>query len=415
MTEQANGPDPAVADRDARVQAVMHQSIIVLTACTLGLTVLGVIMVYSAITPGAYQDAGNGGSFRSAGFQTVYAVLGVIAGVVTAIFPLQFYRRYWKWILAAGVLLQVLVFTPLGVAVAGNRNWVALGPVRFQPSEFLKLALIVGLAATVVTVKKPRATAWREIVHEWRWPFFITLLALGSVLAGFDMGTAIIVAMIAVAVLWLGGLSGRFFGVITLLAVLAGALLVAMSPSRLARIGDYFSTLFTMPKGPDPSQADYALWAFGSGGLGGSGLGTGVQKWPGNMAEAQTDFIFAVVGEELGFFGCLVVVLMVLGIGWALLRIARAHPHRFARLLCGGVAMWLCGQALVNMLVVTGLLPVFGVPLPFMSQGGSSVIACLVAVGVALSCALSVPGVRESFRRSPRLASRVRSVVPEEA
>ncbi|KMY23837.1 cell division protein FtsW [Actinobaculum suis] len=396
----------------------MRHSIIMLAVATLVLTVLGLVMVFSAVTPGAMRSAAAGATntFRGVYLQIFYACVGIVVAAILSRFPIEFFRKSWAAFWAGALLLQCLVFSPLGVAVAGNRNWVALGPIRMQPSEFLKLATIIALAATLVNIRGAasvnllRREEWEDIKN-WVWPIAIFLLSAGLVGLGHDMGTVLVFALFTAGMLWLAGMAWQWFAVGGLAGILGTALAIAVSLSRLARVQDFFENIFTLPAGGSPTQADYALWAFGSGGLGGSGLGTGIEKWPGNLAEAQTDFIFAVVGEELGFLGCAAVVILFLMVGISLVRICIHHPSRFAKLTVGGIALWLCGQALANMLVVTSMLPVFGVPLPFMSQGGSSVISCLMAVGVAISAAFSVEGVRASFKQRPHLVKRVVSIV----
>ncbi|MDE1653765.1 FtsW/RodA/SpoVE family cell cycle protein [Actinotignum schaalii] len=408
MRERTEKPQaPSIPEE--RVRNVMHRSILLLVVATSILTLLGLLMVFSAITPGAvraeYEDGPN--LFRSAYLQMAYAAIGTVLAVICARIPLAVFQRLWGLALGFGILLQGLVLTPLGASVAGNRNWIAFGPIRLQPSEFLKLAMVVALAA--VLGRMVQGAHFQ--LSDWSGPIAITGASIGAVLVGGDMGTALIFLLIGVGMFWMAGFPGRYFLISGALGFFLVVVLIFSSRSRITRIQDFFQNLFTLPTGQTPSQADYALWAFGSGGPGGSGLGTGIEKWPGNLAEAHTDFIFAVVGEELGFFGCAVVIVLLGTIGYALLTICMYHPHRFGRFVAGGATLWLCGQAVANMFVVTGLLPVFGVPLPFMSQGGSSVISCLMAVGVCVAAALAVPGVKESFRRSSSLAGRVRAVI----
>ncbi|WP_316932573.1 FtsW/RodA/SpoVE family cell cycle protein [Changpingibacter yushuensis] len=404
-TAVAASPE-APSEKGEQVRAVMYQSIIVLIVVTSVLVVFGVIMVYSATAPESIRDSmynSNVSRFSTANKQLLLAVMGSVIAAAMAFVPMQVYQRLAKILFGLGVLLQLAVFTPLGVNVGGNTNWVGIGGFTLQPSEFLKLATVVILGVELSKVK-PGESDWRKFKIAGGCALFGLIL----IMAGKDMGTGMMYALLCVGMFWLAGLPGKVFAYLGGLGVLAASILVAASRSRLERVISYFQNLFTLPNTSTPSQSDFALWAFGSGGIGGSGLGTGAEKWPGNLAEAQTDFIFAVVGEELGLLGCLVVIALFMVLGWALLRISRYHPSRFARLVSGGVAVWLCGQALANMLVVTGVLPVFGVPLPFISQGGSSVMACVMAVGLVISCARAVPGVKESFRVRGRLASRAR-------
>lgn len=420
----APGREPAAVDRDVR--DAMHQAIALILVSATVLLIIGIVMVYSATAPSAIRYAHANGlptAFNTANGQLMYAAIGVVLTAAAAFVPLRLYERMADAVFVCGILLQLAVLSPLGSAVAGNTNWISLGPIRVQPSEFLKLATILWLAARLGGMRRDD---WRIssflLPTWWPWPAHLrgrytmpvgtgAIAALAAVLAGFDMGTAMVFALICAGIFWLAGMPRRYFMWIGGLGVFGAAVLVAVNPSRLTRIKEYLDTLLSQPDALNPTQADFALWAFGSGGLSGGGLGTGIEKWPGNLAEAQNDFIFAVIGEELGMFGCLVVVAMFIVLGWGLVRICLAHPSRFASLACGGIAVWMCGQAIANMLVVTGVLPVFGVPLPLVSQGGSAVVACLLAVGFAVACAMDAPGVRASFRVPRRLAYRARAVV----
>ena len=422
--EEARKPEPAYPGAVVRDQ--MHQavSLILVSACVL--LVVGVVMVYSATAPAAIRNArlnGEPTTFTTANGQLMYAAIGLVVGAIAIFLPATVFLRASNWIFAGGILLQCAVVTPLGKDVAGNLNWLKIGPFTIQPSEFLKLATIIWVAAHLGRsrtndwgLRSFLVPSWGPWPQSWRGRHKLpvaagAMLALVAVLLGFDMGTAMVFALICAGIFWLAGMPSHYYVIGGALAGFAAAVLVAMNASRLTRIKDYLANLMTLPDSVDPTQSDFALWAFGSGGLSGGGLGTGIEKWPGNLAEAQNDFIFAVIGEELGLFGCLVVIAMFFVLGFGLMKIATYHPSRFARLACGGIAIWMCGQAMANMLVVTGVLPVFGVPLPLISQGGSAVIACLLAVGFAVSCALSAPGVRETFRVRGRLAYRVRAVV----
>lgn len=421
---EARRPEPAYPAEAVRDQMHRAISLILVSACAL--LVIGIVMVYSATAPAAIRNArinGEALAFTTANGQLMYAAIGLAVGAVAVFLPAGVFLRAANWIFAAGIALQCAVVTPLGKDVAGNLNWLKIGPFTIQPSEFLKFATIVWIAAQLGRSRTNDwgihsffMPSWGILPERWRGAHRLPVaagaaLALAAVLLGFDMGTAMVFALICAGIFWLAGMPSHYYVAGGALAGFGAAVLVAMSPSRLTRIKEYLANLASLPDSTDPTQSDFALWAFGSGGLSGRGLGTGIEKWPGNLAEAQNDFIFAVIGEELGLFGCLVVVAMFFVLGFGLMKIATYHPSRFARLACGGIAVWMCGQAMANMLVVTGVFPVFGVPLPLISQGGSAVIACLLAVGFAVSCALSAPGVRESFRVRGRLAHRVRAVV----
>ncbi len=401
-------PERTSDQPDEAVRKVMYQSVVVIVVVTLVVVTLGVVMVYSATTPSGihFSRLGGGSAFTTANKQLLYTVAGIVLAGVVAHIRFPFFRAFSYAIFGAGLILQSLV-VPFGIEIGGNRNWIAIGPIVLQPSEFLKLATIVWLAAVLARVDSENAT-----FKEYAIPAGVgVILGLGDIMLGKDMGTAMMYVLICLGMFWVAGIPARYFLWVGGVGIAVMAGLVAISPSRLARVTSYARNIFTLPDKINPTQSDFALWAFGSGGLSGTGLGTGVEKWPGNLAEAQTDFIFAVIGEELGFFGCIVVVVLFAVLGISLMMMSRHHPSRFACYVCVGVALWICGQGLANMLVVTGVFPVFGVPLPFLSQGGSSMVACLMAVGLALSCALTMPGVRESFRVRANLISHARALL----
>lgn len=391
---------------------LMRRDIFLLIFITFALVAFGVLMVYSATAPSSIQlhvnDPDNYSFFSSANSQLQFALIGIVLCVLTSLIPMRVFRTAAPVILVAGLILQSLVFTSLGHSVAGNTNWISIAGRTLQPSEFLKLALIVFLAYDLAKFKPGVDYKWEYM----KWAGTGALAAIALVLGGGDLGTALIFILIVVGMFWLSGGPTRYLLLAGAGGVLVLAVLVAYRSSRLIRFQQYFSSLFSLPDGKSaPGQIDYAMWAFGSGGFGGTGFGTSREKWPGNMSEAQTDFIFAVVGEEFGFAGSVLLMFAFIALGAVLLHMARIHPDRFARLFITGTAVWLCGQALANMLVVTGLLPVFGLPLPFISLGGSSMLASLLAIGVVLSCAFNIQGVRQSLmaRRSAKRAQAVMS------
>lgn len=394
---------------EAQVRDVMRQSVFTTLVSTFVLLTLGLVMVYSATAPAGIRDAQalSFGAFRTANTHLILSLVGVGIGAVCSFIPLRWYSYLANWLFGLGIVLQILVLTPLGVDVGGNRNWVKIAGVQLQPSELLKVATIVWLAAHLARLRRDQR-GWRDYMV----PTGIgAAAAFICVMLGGDLGTGLIFILIAAGAFWLADMPGKFFVVIGAPVMVMAGFLVAISDSRRTRVLDFAGSLFAMPDSQHPTQPDFALWAFGSGGIGGSGLGTGAEKWPGNLAEAQTDYIFAVVGEELGFGGCVLVICMFLLLAWSLIRVSMNHPSKFGRIVVGLVAIWICGQAFANMLVVTGLLPVFGVPLPFMSQGGTAVIAALLGIGVSVSAMLSVQGVRESFRVHGSIAQGARAVL----
>lgn len=383
---------------EERARDAIRQSILLIITATIILTILGIVMVFSATSVSsismAFVTDDPSLRFYEAQRQLMFAAVGLVLLPISALIPASVYKRLVWPIYVLGILLQLLVLTPLGLGEGGNTNWISLGGIALQPSEFLKLA--AGLWVAVMLGRLTRA----ELSNPKRVLVPAGAGAVGAlvaVLAGQDMGTAIIYVIMFGVAFWIAGIPGRWFAAAGLFVGIAGILLVAFQRSRLNRIVDYFQNVFITPDIHDPTQADYAMWAFGTGGVGGVGLGASREKWN-YLPEAHNDFIFAVIGEELGFFGALAVIVLYVVLGAGLVRIIIHHDTLWVRYFVAMIAMWLVGQAILNMMVVAGVLPVFGVPLPFISQGGSALIACLLAVGVVISAALSQPGVARSLR-----------------
>ncbi|MDO5723493.1 MAG: FtsW/RodA/SpoVE family cell cycle protein [Flaviflexus sp.] len=390
---------------DGRVIALRH-AIILTLAVTSILTIIGVVMVFSAtsVTSLTVAIAHDNPALRfsQAQRQLMYAIVGFILLPIAVLVPARVYQRMSWPLFGLGLILQALVVTPLGIEVGGNVNWIAIGPIQIQPGEFLKLAVALWLAIQLGRLNRHQLSDWKAVAI----PSGLgALVALGAVMLGKDMGTGIIYVIIYVTAFWLAGLPLTWFAYGGILVAVAAVVLVAIAPSRLARVGAFITNLASNPDLDKPTQSDYAMWAFGTGGIGGVGLGASREKWN-YLPEAHNDFIFAVVGEELGLGGALAIVILYVMLGWGLVRIIIAHPQMWVKLFVAMVAMWLVGQAVLNMMVVTGALPVFGVPLPFISQGGSALIAGMLAIGVSVSLALSAPGVRETFRMPPALSFR---------
>ncbi|MDP9800250.1 cell division protein FtsW [Arcanobacterium wilhelmae] len=395
---------------DRRVRDIMTKSLIVMVVSTIVLVALGVFMVFSATAPSSIRliDADPTAQLFSVAIkQAGMAVFGMIVALALMKWiPAQLVKFAAKGIFAFALILQGSVFVLGSRTVGGNTNWLRLGPISIQPSEFLKVALIIWLAYELSQRSVKQMADWRQLIQ----PIVGFVVAIGLVLLGGDVGTGLIFILIAVGLALIAGIPLRLFVIPGVLGALAVGMLIAIRPSRVNRIGDFLSNFWNLPDTHAPTQADYALFAFGSGGVPGVGIGAGKEKWR-DLAEAHTDFIFAVIGEELGFLGALTVIALFVALGWALVRICLHHPDRYAQFVAAGAALWLIGQGVANMFVVTGLLPVFGVPLPFVSMGGSSMLAGLIMLGVVAGTVMQVPGVRESLRVNPRLAASATSVL----
>lgn len=362
---------------------------VLLGALTLLLVGIGLIMVLSSSSITSYlaEQGFFGGFWRQAG----YAALGVPLMLIAAAMPIRFWKRYAWWFLGFGLILQTLVFIPgIGIDNFGNRNWIKLGPITGQPSELLKLALVVWIGAVLLAKERLLNQMKHELI-----PVILpgAILALGLVLLGKDLGTTMIMGVTVIGAMYFGGVRWRTLGVV----VAAGGLLVLgsviTSENRLARI---FAT------GADYSGLDWqplhGEWALAGGGLFGVGLGGSKAKWSW-LPAADNDYIFAIIGEELGLVGAMLVVLLFVTLAFLMMRAMAQARDRFGRAVIGGVMVWIIGQAFVNIGVVIRLFPVLGVPLPLISSGGTALIACLLAMGVVISISRDGAAYRAELRR----------------
>lgn len=347
----------------------------------LGLTLLtvvvGLVMVASASAVDSFKQTSNAGStfFRQGGF----ALIGLILMLIASNMPMAFYRRLSMPILVATLGLQIATVL-IGKEINGNRNWLDLGFTSIQPSEFLKLGLIIGLGFQLSQLGEFR----EENNPIWKRVFVYSIVAVGLVaVMGKDMGTGIVMVVMLLGLYLFNGMQLRNWLSIIAIGALAGWILVTQSASRAVRFAAWLN-----PDAADPMgvnwQFEKGTWALASGGLFGTGLGRSKLKWSW-IPEVENDFIFAIIGEELGMIGAIMVVLLFLALGLVLFSTARAQTDPFNRNLVVGVMLWVVLQAFINIAVVLGLLPVLGVPLPLISAGGSSLIATLGAIGVVLA------------------------------
>ena len=355
---------------------------------SLALTAIGLMMVLSAssvesIAASAGESAGSTFTFFLK--QAMFAGLGVAAMLgLSRLGPAAYRKMAWGLLILAFVLL-LLVFIPgVGKEVNGNRNWIELGPIGGQPSEAAKLAMAVWFAS-VLSLKQKLLTQWKHALVPVVFPGGAALI--GLVMLGKDLGTVIIMGMIMIAALFFAGAPLRFLT--GLVAAGAGAAVLAsvVSSNRSSRISAW---LKLNCDGGVCDQANAGMYALASGGWFGVGIGQSRQKWSW-IPEAHNDFIFAIIGEEFGLLGTLLIVLLFGVLAVATIRMTMRHTDPFIRIVCGSILVWIIGQAFVNIAMVTGLLPVIGVPLPFISYGGSSLTFTLAAIGVLLSFARKVP------------------------
>ena len=370
----------------------LFHSYYALAGCVVLLTGIGVMMVLSASAVESISDSRS--AYALFARQALFGVVGLIAMLGLSMVPPKFYTRS-AWVLwGLSVAVSLLVFTPLGREVNGNRNWLVLGGQSFQPSEFAKLALCIWLAAMFARQGDAVARHWKPAL----WPsvagFLVpTLLTL----AGGDAGTAIVFCLIYAAALWFARAPLKIFLVGGIGLVLGGLLLVITAPHRLDRITGW---LFGECGATDACwQAQQGLNALATGGWWGVGLGQSRLKYN-YVPEAHNDYIFSIIGEELGLVGTVIILALFIVMVVAMARILLRTRSTFVRITTACVATWLVGQAFVNLGMVTGLLPVIGIPLPFISYGGSALLMTMAAVGVVMSFARVPRSVRVGPGRS---------------
>ena len=361
------------AERRGRADAVA------LLATVVVLNAIGLVMVLSASSVQALKQFGSSWVF----FQrdVLWVAAGAAALALTARVDYRRWARLRVLLLAtAGVLLVAVLVPSIGTDVYGSTRWLRAGPVSVQPSEFAKLALVV-FGAVLLAQRADRMSDSNLTIR----PVLIVFGGLGVlVMAQPDMGTTMVLACITFAMLFVAGAPLR-----PLAKVVGGGAALAfvaarLEPYRWARMSSFRDPF--ADAGDSGYQLAQSLVGLGSGGLTGLGLGASRAKW-GFLPNAHTDFIFAILGEEFGLFGSLLVIALfatftVLGV-----RIAMRAPDRFGTLLAAGVTAWVAGQACLNLGVVVGLLPVTGVPLPFVSFGGSSLLVTMAATGILLNIA----------------------------
>ena len=340
------------------------------------LVVFGLVMVLSSSSIDSL--VANRDAYYIFSRQFVYALIGLALMLVIASLPVSFIRNRVGLVLLIGFGLQLAV-PFIGISVNGNTNWLSIAGFTLQPSEFLKLALIMYMGWFISN---------REFEMDNPQRVLYPLLAVGGgavllVMFGRDLGTAVIFSFIIFGTLLMAGVPGKILGRVALLAIGLAAAATATSASRMARItawlnpGSASSDAFNW-------QFEHGTWALAAGGVFGVGLGNSKMKWSW-IPEVENDFIFAVIGEELGLVGAMVVIGMFALLIASLIRVMLRAQTTFARVTTLGVVIWILGQSAVNIAVVLGVLPVLGVPLPLISAGGSSLIATLAGIGLVLA------------------------------
>lgn len=354
---------------------------VMLLVTTLGLAIFGCIMVLSASSVTMISQGQS--PFSQVSSQILFLVLGVVAMAVITNIPVGWYHKQVvvNAMLAVALVLQLAVVV-IGVEVNGNRNWIKLGPVQMQPSEFSKLAIVMWLAWVYNRQGDISRSLWRTL--------FPSIYGVGAlillIMVGGDMGTALVYGFIFLGMMWMAGASRRSMLQIVGAFLALAALGVLTSPNRVARIFGIWGSCTNA----NCDQANSGEVALATGGFLGVGLGQSRQKYN-YLAEAHNDYIFAIIGEELGLLGTLAVLLLYVGLVYCAVRIMLRTADPLVRLATGGIMVWLTSQAIINMGMVSRILPVIGVPLPFVSYGGSSLLSSLCAAGLLLAFARQTP------------------------
>jgi cell division protein FtsW len=372
---------------------------------TILLLALGLVMVLSTAS---VTDLSFGLSpYSDFEKQLVGVVIGLPLMWLAARSSPRLFRAAAYPLLAVAIIgLCLVLIHGVGIEKNSATRWIALGPFQFQPSEMAKIALAVWGADLLARKEKLGMLAdWHHLLV----PLLpgTGLLAL-LVMAGDDLGTTFVLLIVFLALLWVAGTPGRVFTALLILMVMVLLLLVVTQSWRIKRITGFLDGSNTDPTGTN-QQSIQGRIALGDGGLFGVGLGASKIKW-GWLPESTSDFIFAIIGEELGLVGTLCVTAMYGGLAFAGLRVARRAPDTFSRLCSAAITAWIVIQAVVNIGAVVGVVPITGVPLPLVSQGLSSVLVTMVALGMLMSFARRAPGASEALAaRGPGAASRVLS------
>jgi cell division protein FtsW len=348
------------------------------------LLALGMVMVYSASI--ALPDNPRFARYASSHFLTRHALsigLAFVAALVVVQIPMQVWEKYAPWLFVGSLLLLILVLIPfIGKGVNGARRWIPLGFLNFQPSELAKLAIALYAADYMVRKMDVKERFFRAVM-----PMAFAVGVVGLLLlAEPDMGAFMVIAVIAMGILFLGGVNGRMFFLITAVLVGAFVVMIAFSDWRRERIFAYLNPWdekYTLGKA---YQLSHSLIAFGRGEIFGQGLGSSVEKLH-YLPEAHTDFLLAVIGEELGFIGVAAVIFAFFWLTRRIFHIGRqaiALDRVFSGLVAQGIGLWMGGQAFINMGVNLGVLPTKGLTLPLMSYGGSAILLNCIALAVVL-------------------------------
>ena len=379
----------------------------VLVGVTSVLVGFGLIMVLSASTVSSLQATNSGSAYSIVISQTVFALIGGIALLIASRLSVATWKRLSLPLLASGLVLQVLVFTPLGIDVKGNRNWLDFGVVSMQPSELLKVGLALS-GGLILSAKRRQLGQVSHALVPYVLP--VAMFAIGLVLLGHDLGTVLILSAVVGGVLFTAGVPGRWFAMAAAGFAAVAVTFVVTSPNRLGRF-DVWLGRDTDPFGA-ARQSIQGRYALADGGWTGVGLGQSREKWQW-LSEPHNDFIFAIIGEELGLPGTIMVLALFVVLALTCYRLVMRTSDFFVRVATAGIMSRIVVQAMINVAAVIGLLPVIGVPLPLVSSGGSSLVTTMLALGILLSFARAEPGCAKALAARPSLLKRSFAVIPK--
>ncbi len=379
----------------------------VLAVATALLVLVGLAIVLSSSSIDSLRDDGD--PYAQFKAQVLALAIGVIALAIVVRFNPLTWKRIAPWTLALSVVGLFLVATsPLGHESGGNKNWLDLGLLSAQPSEAAKLGLALYLGVALSQVRHRLTTLKQALMPAG----FVALLVVALVLAGRDIGTVTVMLVLVAAAFWTAGLPVRYFVVGTPIVVGAIVLLVMKIDNLRLRVDTWLSDNCDISGAC--LQTTHGTWALASGGVWGLGPGLSREKWL-LLPKPSNDFVYAILGEEFGLIGTIFVLVALGMIVVAVNRLVRRHRDPFVQITSATIGAWIVGQALLNIAVVIGFAPVTGVPLPFISSGGSSLVMSLVGMGVLLSFARREPGAQAAFatrgsvvRRSLAVMSRGR-------
>jgi cell division protein FtsW len=387
-------PTKSDTGSSVRISAKLYYALLI---ATFGLLFIGIVMILSASTTVSYKQFNN--QYIIFLRQLMFAGIGVVMMLAISLLPKVFFFKWAKVALWLSILLLVLVLIPgIGISVAGQRNWISLwGPFRLQPSEIAKLTLIVWGSVVLSKQIRSKITTWQNLLI----PVFPVgaIIAILVIMEG-DLGTALIIGPILLSLFFAVGAPIKLF-TWSALAGLLGILILSIQEGY--RVQRFLSWINPTAENQDAGwQVTHGKYALASGGWTGIGLGASKEKW-GWLPAAHTDFIFAVVGEELGLIGTVIVLILIGTIAYVALTLARKTNDLFTKLIATAVMSWIVVQSIINVGAVLGLLPVTGVPLPLVSYGGSSLVFTMSAIGVLMTVLRAEPSVKAELKKKKSL------------